>query len=110
MLSGADNLGMLLVEPVVATGIGVLVGLTVLGLTRAGSRFVTATDPGRGFAKAMVLVLLGIISAFGSLLLYFTIAREAFLWYSLALVVGYFLALAYEVFKASCSLSCNRFG
>ena len=71
MLPVADTLGELLVQPILAIALGVLLGLSVLWLTRAGTRFVTPNDPGRGLVFAMILMFSGVICAFGSLLLYF---------------------------------------
>lgn len=70
----------------------------------------TPDDPGRGFIKVAAVTIGRTIVTFGSMMLYFTVAPEGFLAFSVMIVLTFMSALAYEAFRASCPLSSRQLG
>lgn len=96
--------------PAVAGTLGLLLGVALGLVSRAASKLMTPDDPARGFAKVSALALSRSLITFGSMLMYFTLAPEGFIAFSVTAVMTFIAVLAYEAFRASYSLSSHRFG
>lgn len=91
----------LLAHPVVAAFLGVIVGFCLLTLTRAGVRFITPENPEIGVARAVALMLAGMIVGFVALLLYFLFIRAGLVAFGIGLVAGFLVPAFIALFTLS---------
>lgn len=92
-------------HPAVAGSLGLLLGIALALVSRAASRLMTPDDPSRGFLKVALVALSRTLGTFSAMLMYFVIAPDGFLVFAVTIVITFILALAYEAFRASYSLS-----
>lgn len=90
-----------LAMPVVAAILGAAVGAGVLALTAVGVRQFTPETLELGMARAVVLLVLGLVSAFVSLLLYFLFVRAGLVAFGLGLVTGFIVPALFALFRTS---------
>lgn len=88
----------LLTQPIVAVLLGAAFGVASLLVSRASSRLVTPDDPALGFAKLVVISLMRLLFVLGALTAYYVWARAALVPFGIALIVGFFATLTYELF------------
>ena len=97
----ANSVAALLTQPLVAAGLGALLGVLMIGLTRYGVTFMKADEPELGVARAVALSSLGMLAAFVALLLYFLYARDGLVAFGLGLVVGFMVPAFVMLFRFS---------
>lgn len=101
MLPFVNSLVALLAHPVVAAILGVVTGAGLLAMTRTGVRFITPDNPEIGVARAVALMLAGMILGFVALLLYFLFIRAGLVAFGLGLVVGFLVPAFIALFALS---------
>lgn len=87
--------------PYVAAILGILLGGGALALTAAGVRQFTPETLELGMARALVLMVLGMVAAFVGLLLYFLFVRAGLVAFGLGLVTGFTVPALIALFRTS---------
>lgn len=100
-LSATAQIIAFLGAPHVAAIIGVLVGAGALGLTAVGVRQFTPETLELGMARAVVLMVIGMVAAFVALLLYYLFVRAALVPFGLGLVTGFTVPALFALFRTS---------
>jgi hypothetical protein len=85
---------------VVASLVGVVAGASMLALTKLGVGMFTPETLEIGAARAVVLMLLGLVGSFVGLLLYYLYVREGLLPFGLGMVVGFLVPALVALFRA----------
>lgn len=88
-------------DPFVAAVLGVALGAALLALTAAGVRLFTPETLELGMARAIVLMVLGLIVAFACLLLYLVYVRAGLVAFGLGLVAGFLVPALIALFRLS---------
>jgi hypothetical protein len=88
-------------DAVIASVCGMAVGVSMLALTRMGVRSFTPETLEVGMARAVVLMVLGLVIAFVGLLLYFVFVRAGLVPFGLGLVVGFTVPALVALFRMS---------
>lgn len=88
-------------DPIVASVLGVLLGAGILALTASGVRSFTPETLELGMARAIVMMVLGLVGAFVALLLYYTFARAGLVAFGLGLVTGFTVPALVALFRAT---------
>lgn len=84
----------------VASLVGVLVGVSALVLTRIGVGMFTPETLELGAARAVVLMVLGMVGGFVGLLLYYLFVRAGLVPYGLGLIAGFLVPAIVALFRA----------
>ena len=85
----------------VASALGVLLGVAALLLTRRGARFLTPETLELGAARAVAFMSLGLFAAFFSLLGYFLWAPDGLTYFGIGLIVGFMVPAFVSLFRFS---------
>jgi hypothetical protein len=85
---------------VVASLVGVVAGASMLALTKLGVGMFTPETLEIGAARAVVLMLLGLVGSFVGLLLYYLYVGEGLLPFGLGMVVGFLVPALVALFRA----------
>jgi hypothetical protein len=85
----------------VASAFGVILGIAMLALTASGVRSFTPETLEVGMARAIVMLVLGLVIAFVGLLLYFVFVRTGLVPFGLGLVAGFTVPALVALFRAS---------
>ncbi|HEX9092847.1 MAG TPA: hypothetical protein VF902_02575 [Coriobacteriia bacterium] len=91
----------LIASPVVASALGLLVGVSALLLTRRGARFLTPETLELGAARAVAFMCLGMFAAFFSLMGYYLWARDGLSYFGIGLVIGFMVPATLALFSAA---------
>lgn len=100
-MSATAEIVAFLATPPVAAFIGILVGVGALVLTAVGVRQFTPETLELGMARAVVLMVLGMVGAFVGLLLYFMFVRAGLVAFGLGLVTGFTVPALFALFRTS---------
>jgi hypothetical protein len=84
---------------IVASVVGILVGGSALTLTRIGVGMLTPETLELGAARAVVLMVLGMVGAFVGLLLYFLFVRAGLVPFGLGLIAGFLVPTLFALFR-----------
>jgi len=79
----------------------VVFGAALLALTAAGVRMFTPETLEVGMAKAVVMMVIGLVLAFAGLLLYFLYVRAGLVAFGLGLVTGFTVPALIALFRTS---------
>lgn len=90
-----------LADPFVAAVLGVVLGAAMLAMMAAGVRMFTPETLEVGMARAIVLMLLGLVLAFAGLLLYFKFVRAGLIPFGLGLAAGFTVPALIALFRTS---------
>lgn len=100
-LSAAAPILAIAASPYVAAVLGVAVGIGALVLTFMGVRQFTPETLELGMARALVLMVLGMVIAFVGLLLYYVFVRAGLVAFGLGLVAGFTVPALIALFRTS---------
>lgn len=100
-LSATAPIVAFLAAPYVAAFLGIAMGLGALALTAAGVKQFTPETLELGMARAVVLMVLGMVLAFIGLLLYFLFVRAGLVAFGLGLVTGFTVPALIALFRTS---------
>jgi hypothetical protein len=88
-------------QPLVAAGLGVVLGAGMVLLTRWSVTFMDPEIPELGVARALALSGLGMVAAFVALMLYFLYARNGLVPFGLGMVAGFLVPAFVMLFRFS---------
>lgn len=88
----------LLAQPAIAVLLGAALGVGSLLVSRASARLVTPEDPTLGFAKLAVVSFARLLLVIAALAAYYVWAPSGLVPFGIALIVGFFSTLTYELF------------
>jgi hypothetical protein len=94
-------------QPFVAAVLGIIIGAGMLALTAAGVRSFTPETLEVGMARAVVLMVLGLVIAFVALLLYYLYVRAGLVPFGLGLVAGFTVPALIALFRASAAATSS---
>ena len=97
----AATIASVLVNPLVAAVLGALLGASMLALNHAGVRMMTPDAPEIGAAKAVVLLVGGLVAAVAGLFVYFSFLRAGLTAFGLGMVVGFTVPALVTLFRFS---------
>jgi len=100
-LSAAAPILAFAAQPYVAAVVGAAVGVGALALTALGVRQFTPETLELGMARAVVLMVLGLVMAFVGLLLYYVFVRAGLVAFGLGLVAGFTVPALIALFRTS---------
>lgn len=84
----------------VASVVGVVVGASALALTKAGVGMFTPETLELGAARAVVLMLLGLVGTFVGLLLYYLFARAGLVPFGFGMIAGFLIPTFVALFRS----------
>lgn len=84
---------------IVASVLGLVVGMGMLALTRFGTRMFTPETLELGAARAVVLMVLGMVGGFVGLLLYYLYVRAGLVPFGLGMIVGFLVPAMVALFR-----------
>ncbi|HEY5517128.1 MAG TPA: hypothetical protein VIL15_02555 [Coriobacteriia bacterium] len=85
---------------VVASLVGVALGVSMLALTRAGVGMFTPETLELGAVRAVVLMVLGMVAGFVGLLLYYLYVRAGLTPFGLGMIAGFLVPALVALFRA----------
>jgi uncharacterized membrane protein YedE/YeeE len=88
-------------QPFVAAVLGIVLGAALLMLTAAGVRQFTPETLEIGMARALVLMLLGLVLALAALFLYYRLMPAGLVPFGLGLVAGFIVPAFVALFRVS---------
>jgi hypothetical protein len=88
-------------QPFAAAVLGIVSGAGLLMLTAAGVRQFTPETLEIGMARAIVLMVLGLVLAFAALLLYYRLMPAGLVPFGLGLVAGFIVPALVALFRVS---------
>ena len=98
-LSAAANVIRFLGDPFAAGVIGIVLGAGLLALTAAGVRSFTPQTLEVGMARAVAMLVLGLVLAFAGLLLYYLFVRPGLVAFGLGLAGGFIVPATIALFR-----------
>jgi hypothetical protein len=88
-------------DPLVAGVIGAALGAGILALTAAGVRSFTPETLEVGAMRAVAMVVVGLVVAFGGLLAYYLMVRSGLVAFGLGLAAGFIVPATVMLFRLS---------
>ncbi len=85
---------------IVASILGIVVGASMLLLNAMGIRMFTPETLELGAARAVVLMVLGMVAGFVGLLLYYLFVRAGLVPFGLGLIAGFLIPALVALFRA----------
>jgi len=98
-LSAATNVTAFLGDPFVAGVLGVALGAGILALTAAGVRSFTPETLELGMARAIAMLVIGLVLAFVGLLLFYLFVRPGLVAFGLGLAAGFTVPSLIALFR-----------
>jgi hypothetical protein len=97
----ASGVATFLGQPAVAAALGVVLGIAMLALTAAGVRSFTPETLEIGAMRAISMMVVGLVVAFGALLLFYLFVRPGLVPFGLGLAAGFTVPALIALFRTS---------